>query len=67
MWRALMAYKVKYHEFADCHPTAILLIESARWFKIINKYNFSKALSLYDLQAFERMKISDHKLCSSYR
>ena len=52
---ALIAYKIKYLEFSNCHPTAILIMEAARWFKIVNNYHADLALSALNNQSFETM------------
>ena len=53
---ALIAYKIKYIEFSKCHPTAILLMEASRWFKIVNNYHSDLALSASNKQSFKTMK-----------
>lgn len=53
---ALLAYKQKYEEFGGCHPTAILILEAAQWFRVVNNFHSDRALSASNLSSFESMK-----------
>lgn len=53
---ALIAYKQLSQEFKPCHATAILIMETAKWFKVVNNYHSDQAISSSNITLFEQFK-----------
>ena len=55
---ALIAHKQLFPEFKDFHATAIFLIKTAKWFKLVVNYDSDKTLSASNFNKFKTFVIN---------
>lgn len=53
---ALISYKQKSSEFRHSHATAILVMKTAKWFKVVNNSHADKALSPLNTSLFKQFQ-----------
>ena len=55
---ALIAHKQLFPEFKPCHPTAVLIMETAKWFKAVANYHSDNTISSTNFNRFKTIVIN---------